>query len=100
MIVKYQKPGEMLPRGYGVAYRRFDRDERVCYPIPLNILVWLAREVYFILAFPVRFSIVERRLTKMMERAYSQGIADGLLELHKAIHCPSCKQNAMQRKGP
>jgi hypothetical protein len=83
-----------------VAYSRFDRDERVCYPIPLNLLVWLAREVYFLLAFPLRFSIIEHRMTKMMERAYSQGAADGLLELHKAIHCPCCTQNETERKGP
>jgi hypothetical protein len=83
-----------------VAYSRFERDDRVCYPIPLNLLVWLAREVYFLLAFPVRFSMIERRMTEMVDRAYRQGIADGLQELHNAIHCPSCTQHETERKGP
>ena len=100
MIVKYQKPGEMLPRGYGVAYRRFDVDDRVCYPIPLNVVVFLAREVYYWVAFIVRYSVIDRLLTRMEKLGYQRGCSDGLLELHAAFCCQSCKENAMQRKGP
>jgi len=77
MIVKYQKPGEMLPRGYGVAYRRFDVDDRVCYPIPLNVVVFLAREVYFIVAFPVRFSVIDRLISWAWDKGFQHGFAEG-----------------------
>ena len=33
--------GEMIPKGYGVAYRRLDRLTAVFYPIPLNLVVAL-----------------------------------------------------------
>ena len=32
--------GEMIPRGYGIAYRDFIDYTRVCYPLPLN---WIVR---------------------------------------------------------
>lgn len=34
--------GGQFPRGYGIAWRSFDRNGAVCYPIPLNwIMAWL-----------------------------------------------------------
>jgi len=36
----------MLPRGWGVAYYRWDRDEAVCYPVPFNKLIGWGRRIY------------------------------------------------------
>ena len=30
----------MFPQGYGIAYRAFDRNGAICYPMPLN---WVVR---------------------------------------------------------
>ncbi len=35
-----------IPKGYGVAYRKYDMDAVVAYPIPFNIFVALFRRVY------------------------------------------------------
>lgn len=46
-IVKLSEEGEPLPKWYGLAYRDFDRDARVFYPIPLNVLVALFMKVRY-----------------------------------------------------
>lgn len=33
--------GEMIPKGYGIAYRRLDRLTAILYPVPLNMIVTL-----------------------------------------------------------
>lgn len=41
-LMKPLEEGDLLPKGYGIAYRRWDRMIAVCYPFPLNWLVGLA----------------------------------------------------------
>lgn len=35
------------PWGYGIAYWRYDQPLAVCYPLVINWIVYLLREVYF-----------------------------------------------------
>ena len=39
--------GSKYPKGYGLAYRPFDSLTYVLYPIPINLLVKVSREIYF-----------------------------------------------------
>jgi len=85
-IVKYRRPGERPRWGYGVAYRRFDRDEDVCYPIPLNLVVFLARELYFWLAFPTRFSVIDRLISWAWNKGFQHGFDEG-----RRLHEDTCE---------
>ena len=38
-LKKELREGEMLPKYYGIAYRRIDELTAICYPIPLNVVV-------------------------------------------------------------
>jgi len=44
-IEKIGREGEPTPKWYGLAYRDFDRDVRIFYPIPINIFVTLYMKV-------------------------------------------------------
>jgi hypothetical protein len=52
--------GERLPRGYGVAWSRWDIDADVCFPIPFNWLARWARNLYYMVAVPRRKNYLER----------------------------------------
>ena len=39
--------GECIPKGYGLAWREFDRVESIFLPVPFNIIVSFARSVYW-----------------------------------------------------
>ena len=39
--------GELVPRGYGLAWQRYDMDMSVYLPIPINIIASKMREYYF-----------------------------------------------------
>ena len=43
--------GGIIPWGYGVAWRDWARYEHVCAPVPFNVILALARRVYFWLVF-------------------------------------------------
>lgn len=42
--------GGRIPRGYGLAWYRYETDHAVCYPIPFNLALGLLRHWYFRLA--------------------------------------------------
>jgi hypothetical protein len=44
---KYVREGEIMPRGYGLAWREVNRPVFVCLPIPLNLVARWAREFWF-----------------------------------------------------
>jgi hypothetical protein len=44
---RFVSEGQIIPWGYAVAYRDFDRDTKVCYPIPLHLLVRWVRDFRF-----------------------------------------------------
>ena len=63
--------GIMLPRFYGIAYIDIMRNLRVCYPIPLNLLVRWARNAWW------RFGAAgSDAAADVWEDGYRQGRAD------------------------
>ena len=56
---------EILPKGYGVAYRLPDRDVRVAYPIPINVFVSIGRDIYYCFARP--FSFMDKILDSLRD---------------------------------
>ena len=61
-----------IPKCYGIAYRDFAGCRIVCYPVPLNLIVRLAREIWQRLAIPGLSRQEDQEI-----RAYNKGIADG-----------------------
>jgi hypothetical protein len=51
-LVRYIGDGEYLPRFYGVAYPDPAAWQRICYPIPLNLVMRAGRWLYFRMAAP------------------------------------------------
>lgn len=41
----------IVPKGYGIAYYLMNQDIKVCFPIPINILVSLFKRFHYWLAF-------------------------------------------------
>lgn len=64
--------GMMRRKFYGIAYFDWDRDVKVYYPIPLNILIKTSRNIYFWL---MRFwpSYYDRIKEKSFERGWAKG---------------------------
>lgn len=52
MLKRLVRPCEMAPWGYGLAYREFNMNVAVCYPVPLNLVIRWARNLFFWLACP------------------------------------------------
>ena len=44
------KSDEILPKGYGLAYKEDYDFVIICYLIPLNIIIRFCRKLYFIVA--------------------------------------------------
>lgn len=40
---------EKIPPLYGVAYREYEYNWTVCYPIPINIIIKYLREIWFLI---------------------------------------------------
>ena len=64
--------GELLPKGYGLAYRCDWSYISICYPIPLNIIVRLYREIYYI----VEKGLFKSRYEKDVEKWFSFGFKE------------------------
>jgi hypothetical protein len=49
LIVKRREiiEGSIIPRFYGIAYAEWNRRVFVCYPVPINLIVHWARELWF-----------------------------------------------------
>jgi hypothetical protein len=60
----------MLPPWYGCAWYDFPRNEMVCYPVGLNLLVMMARAAYFAVKHGGHAVRINPR------DAYAQGYAD------------------------
>jgi hypothetical protein len=43
---RYATQGEMLPRGYGIAWVEFHADRAVCLPVPLHIIASVVRTAW------------------------------------------------------
>lgn len=64
-------PDEVIPPWYGIAYRRYDLNHAVCYPLFINLLVMIIRAIFYAL----RYGHIGVRDDP--RQAYAQGVADG-----------------------
>jgi hypothetical protein len=69
---------EIIPRGYGKAYYRDDFMVAVCYPIPLNLIVQVARNLYW---FLVKFH--PTKVDRLLREAYLRGNRAKLLTRYR-----------------
>jgi hypothetical protein len=61
--------GEMLPRGYGLAWRRWDRHATVCLPLGLNIIAGVLRAIYQRIQRGINPTPFEKELAKARSEA-------------------------------
>lgn len=73
-IAKETGEWEVLPKGYGIAYRRWDRMTLVSYPFPLNWVVGLA-----VRAWRSRYRNVplSKRVSALEKIEYDRGFRAG-----------------------
>jgi hypothetical protein len=48
-LTKIVREGECLPPWYGVVYIEWYRQERVCLPVPLNVIARIGRSIWLFL---------------------------------------------------
>lgn len=69
--------GFELPRGYGVAWRCYDRYASVCYPVPFNLVARWLRDLYVWARCIARPSYSDRVLWRAFNRGRDIGIELG-----------------------
>lgn len=67
---------EMRPPFYGRAYERYESDLIVCYPIPLNWVIGLLREIAWYFARGPH-GLKNRELKALLRKEYRRGFEDG-----------------------
>lgn len=45
-LEKWVRQGQMLPFGYGIAWYRSEDHVAICYPVPINWIIWILRELW------------------------------------------------------
>ncbi len=60
---------EQAPRGYGFSYELWYEDARICHPVPINLIVGLARRFWIRLARGVRPHALERVCSELSDTA-------------------------------
>jgi hypothetical protein len=73
-LIKTAREGECLPPWYGVVYIEWYRQERVCLPVPLNLIARIVRAAWLF----IMHGNEEVRLNP--RDAYHQGRRDGLID--------------------
>ena len=58
---RFVRAYDKIPVGYGIAYRTFDADGNLCYPIPLNWIARWLRSAWVALQGPGRDTWIEKR---------------------------------------
>ena len=71
IVKKIVNAYEIIPKGYGIAYRKYDMDATVCYPIPFNIFVALFRRIY------IWFIHGANLYNDGYDRGYGKGLTEG-----------------------
>ena len=69
---------ESIPRFYGLAYREYDRRVGVCYPIPFNIVVRIAMNIWWSLKSGFFPDWYEEKLFKVDREAWQRGYDFGV----------------------
>lgn len=80
------RAADMIPKGYGIAYRLWNQDTVVVLPIPLNIIVRVILNCYYALVkawFPSHW---ERELDKRWHYGYKMGREDRQHEIEMLKH--------------
>jgi len=72
--------GNIFPTGYGLAWRRIDKQVGVCYPMPLHRIMRLLRQVYFWFRLPDA-DFIER----IQAAAYRQGRHDAFEAAYQKV---------------
>jgi len=68
----FVREGERLPKYYGLAYRLFNQHAAVCYPIPLNYVVRVYRDLAFWLRFP-NPGLHDRAMSDAYDHGFEEG---------------------------
>jgi len=85
-FVKYVRLCERIPKGYGVAYRRWDRNEAICLPLGINKIVswwmdfyrWLSRDSRYL-----QYLLVDK-MAKYITKAWAdKDIRQAILRINK-----------------
>lgn len=71
LLFRRVQGGYIIPRGYGIAWVNFVRDEAIAMPIPLNFICGAVRWAWYWLKAP-RFA------TRNARDAYRQGVDQGI----------------------
>ncbi len=74
---------EIIPPRYGIAYRAVNQCDAICYPIPLNRLVRIVRELWLRLRVPEPSGyelLSGRAFIDSLTRAHEQGFRRGFDE--------------------
>lgn len=80
--------GDYIPRWYGIAYRDFLMDRKVCYLVPINWFVRWGREIARILKVPRATKwegILVAAYQKGYKKGHEEGRYDGMREVRDAI---------------
>ena len=64
--------GEELPRGYGLAWREFNRPGAICMPMPFNRIARAARQLFIWIRLP-RIAAIDH-----YDYGYERGFADAM----------------------
>lgn len=72
LFMRTKGEGEATPFWYGLAYRDFARDVYILLPIPINIIVRVAREIYWACVRLWRNDI-EDRIAREAHKAFLNG---------------------------
>lgn len=75
--------GEMLPRGYGVAWREWDRDCVVVMPIPVNVFASWVRRAWHWLKHGVKLSAYDSAVIEAYHRGHTDGSNSRLAEFRR-----------------
>ena len=70
-------PCDLLPRGYGLSYRKSYSDLVVCYPFPLNHLVAWAREAWWRMRNFSNPGFVDEQIGEAYDKGHMLGVHDG-----------------------
>lgn len=75
-LKKIKLEGEKHPRGYGIAYRNWEDNTMVCYPLGLNWIINWSRAIWFIIRYRLVFHRTES-VNYWFNIGYRKGYTDG-----------------------
>lgn len=77
-IVKRLHAGQMLPPFYGIAWDVYERNERVCMPVPFNLIAGAIRRIWIFLIYGWRSVPIYPR--DAYRQGYIEGYRDGYFD--------------------